>query len=167
MANIASRALRLKLVDESTLFNYYFDTGRDGHIDTVRLFEAIGAGKYEGYTSEYAEIELRRAPDAKRCGMLALIDQYRLIRLEAEDEAYRLADIYVSKKIIPERFRFDGAHIAIASIHGLDCVCSYNFKHINRVSTKLMTARVNNAEGYGSVVICTAKEVLENDVKSY
>ena len=113
----------------------------------------------------YTEIELRRAPNPKRRDMMALIDQYQLIRLEAKDEAYRLADLYVNKNIIPERFRFDGAHIAIASIHGLDCICSYNFKHINRVSTKLMTVRVNNEEGYGSIVICTAKEVLEDEFK--
>ena len=148
------------------MFNYYLDVDRDGHADTVRLFEAIGAGKYEGYTSEYVEIELRRAPDPKRRRMLALFDQYGLTCLGAEDEAYRLADLYVSRKIIPERFRFDGTHIAIAAIHGLDCICSYNFKHINRVSTKIMTARVNNEEGYVSIVICTAREVLEDDVKS-
>ena len=36
---------------ETTVFNYYFDTDRDGHEDVVRLFEAIGAGRYEGYNS--------------------------------------------------------------------------------------------------------------------
>ena len=156
---------KLRLYLESTMFNYYFDDARDGHADTVRLFEAIRAGKYDGYTSEYAEIELRRAPDPKRHEMLALIDRYRLIKLGAEDEAYRLADLYVRNNIIPERFRFDGVHIAIASIHALDCICSYNFKHINRVSTKIMTARINNTEGYRNSVICTAREVLEDDVR--
>jgi hypothetical protein len=145
------------------MFNYYFDIDRSGHADCVRLFEAIGMGLYEGYTSEYAEIELRRAANPKGRDMLTLIDVYGIMRLGAEDEAYRLADLYVNEGIIPSRFRFDGAHIAIASIHGLDCVCSYNFRHINRVRTKIMTARVNKAEGYGSVVICTAKEILDND----
>ncbi|MDR3354056.1 MAG: hypothetical protein LBO21_03375 [Synergistaceae bacterium] len=156
---------KLRLYLESTMFNYYFDKDRDGHGDTVKLFDAIGTGKYEGYTSEYAEIELRRAFEPKRRNMLALIDRYRITRLEAEDEAYRLADLYVTNNVMPERFRFDGAHIAIASIHGLDCICSYNFRHINRVRTKLITARINNAEGYESIVICTAKEVLEDEVE--
>jgi predicted nucleic acid-binding protein len=156
---------KLRLYLESTMFNYYFDENRDGHGDTVKLFEAIGAGKYEGYTSEYAEIELRRAFEPKRSDMLALIDRYRIARLGAEDEAYRLADLYVNNNVIPERFRFDGVHIAIASIHGLDCICTYNFKHINHVRTKLMTARINNVEGYGSMVICMAREVLEDEVE--
>ena len=42
---------KLRLYLETTVFNYYFDTDRDGHEDVVRLFEAIGAGRYEGYNS--------------------------------------------------------------------------------------------------------------------
>jgi hypothetical protein len=65
--------------------------------------------------------------------------------------------------IIPAKFRLDGAQIAIASIHGLDYVLSYNFQHINRAKTKLLTDRVNNEKGYSSVLICTAKEVLDDE----
>jgi hypothetical protein len=74
-----------------------------------------------------------------------------------------LADLYVARNVIPERFRFDGSHIAAASVHGLDYVLSYNFKHINRAKTKLLTSRINIEEGYGPIVICTAKEVLDDE----
>jgi len=37
---------------ETTLFNYYFEPGRDAHADTVRLFKEIAAGKYEACTKE-------------------------------------------------------------------------------------------------------------------
>ena len=43
---IGIRKLRLYL--ETTVFNYYFDVNREGHCDTVKLFEAIGTGLYEG-----------------------------------------------------------------------------------------------------------------------
>jgi len=42
---------KLRLYLETTMFNYYFDSERDGHSATVKLFEAIGAGEYVGYTS--------------------------------------------------------------------------------------------------------------------
>jgi len=32
-----------------------------------------------------------------------------------------------------------------------------------RAKTKLLTERINRKHGYGSVVICTAKEVLEDE----
>ena len=67
---------KLRLYLETTVFNYYFDTDRDGHEDVVRLFEAIGAGRYEGYASWYVTDELREAPEPKRSAMLSLIEQY-------------------------------------------------------------------------------------------
>ena len=36
-------------------------------------------------------------------------------------------------------------------------------KHINRAKTRILTAAVNHEEGYNSVVICTAKEVLDDE----
>jgi hypothetical protein len=145
------------------MFNYYFDFEREGHEDVLRLFEGIHCGKYEAYTSDYAILEIQNADEPKRTNMLKLIDEYGIIRLEANEEAYRLAELYVKSGAIPERFRFDRAHIAIASIHRLDYILSYNFRHINRLKTKILTEKVNRAEGYGVVAICTAKEVLDDE----
>jgi len=153
----------MRLYLETTMFNYYFDTERDGHTDTVRLFEAIRAGEYEAYTSEYAVGELLNAQEPKQSKMLALIEEYDIAVLPITDESNQLADIYISEGIIPPRFRLDGAQIAISAIHGLDYVLSYNFQHINRAKTKLLTDRINNKKGYSSVLICTAKEVLEDE----
>ena len=127
------------------------------------MFDAIREGKHEAYTSDYAVLELQSASEPKRIKMLKLIDEYDIVRLEADDEAYRLAGLYVKNGIIPERFRFDSVHIAIASVYRLECVLSYNFRHINRLKTKILTEKINRAEGYGVVAICTAKEVLDDE----
>jgi hypothetical protein len=57
------------------MFNYYFDAERDGHDDTVKLFNAIREGHHEVYTSEYVEIELQKAQEPKRTSMLSLINE--------------------------------------------------------------------------------------------
>ncbi|GHT00488.1 hypothetical protein AGMMS50276_26390 [Synergistales bacterium] len=152
----------LRLYLETTVFNYYFDEDRDGHADTVRLFKAIGAGEFEGYTSIYATDELREAIEPKRSDMLTLIDKYSVITFDIEGEANRLANLYIKNGVIPVKYRIDATHIAIASIHGLDCVISYNFEHINRERTRLLTGRINYDNGYRSVAICTSKEVLDD-----
>jgi predicted nucleic acid-binding protein len=146
---------------ESTLFNHYFDTDRDGHEDTVRLFEAIGAGEYEGYTSEYAMIELRDAKEPKRSEMLGLAGKYNITTLYADDESLRMADLYIQNGVIPVKYRIDAIHVAIASVKGLDCVLSFNYQHINKLKTKRMTENINLIEGYKGVVICTPMEVLD------
>jgi predicted nucleic acid-binding protein len=153
----------LRIYLETSVFNYYLDANRGGHADTVRLFEAIEAGDYEGYTSEYAVNELRKAPEPKRSNMLALIEKCSLTSFDINEESDRMADLYLENGVIPFKYRIDAAHIAIASVYGLDCVVSYNFEHINRVRTKLLTERINVREGYSGVVICTAKEVLEDE----
>lgn len=151
---------KLRLYLETTVFNYYFDTDRNGHEDVVRLLEAIGAGRYEGYASWYVTDELREAPEPKRSAMLSLIEPYGIAVLESTSEAARLAEIYLKTEIIPSSYRLDSLHVVAASVYKLDCVVSYNFRHINRDKTRILITNVNNTEGYGGVVICTAKEVL-------
>jgi hypothetical protein len=95
--------------------------------------------------------------------MLALIEKYNLTSFDISEESDRIGDLYLENGVIPFKYRIDAAHIAIASIYGLDCVVSYNFEHINRVRTKLLTERINVEEGYRGVIICTAKEILEDE----
>jgi len=145
------------------MFNYYFDAERDGHAATVRMFEAIGAGEYEGYTSEYVTYELQRSSEPKLTDMMALIDRYNIAVLRADEEADYLASQYIRNEAIPEKYDLDSLHIACASVNGLDCMLSFNFKHINKLKTKEMTALINLREGYRSVIICTPMEVLDNE----
>ena len=141
-------------------FNYYFDENRQGHDDVVSLFEAVRAGRYAGYTSEYVVQELKKAPQLKREEMIQLIELYGVTLLEPLPKISCLAESYIESGIIPASHLYDSLHIAAAVIYELDCVISYNFHHINRFKTKLLTAGVNNREGYGAVTICTAGEVL-------
>jgi predicted nucleic acid-binding protein len=146
---------------ETTIFNYYFDEERDGHGDTVRLFEAIRNGEYEAYTSEYVMIELRNAKEPKQSNMLALPEKYDIAILCTDDETVRLANLYIQNRIIPLKYVFDAVHIALASINELDCVLSFNYKHINKLKTKRMVENINLIEGYKGITICTPMEVLD------
>ena len=148
---------------ETTVFNYYFDEDRPGREDVLRLFEAIRAGEFEVYTSDYVVQEIENAPEPKRSGMLALVEDYGLNVLHTSLKVRLLGEIYVEKGIIPASHLLDSLHVAMASVYELDCIISYNFHHINRNKTRLMTASVNKEEGYSGVMIATAKEVLNNE----
>ena len=95
--------------------------------------------------------------------MMALIDKYGIKTLETDDEAVRMARIYVQNNIVPEKYLLDGVHISLASIRGLDCILSFNFQHINKLKTKRMTELVNLNEGYKGITICTPMEVFDNE----
>lgn len=154
---------KLCLYLETTVFNYYFDEDREGHEDVVKLFEAIKAGDFEVYTSELVVRELEKAQEPKRSKMLALIEDYKPKILKNSDNVKRLGQLYIKKGVIPASHLFDSLHIAMASVYELDCIISYNFHHINRNKTRIMTANINKEEGYGGVIIAVAKEVLNYD----
>lgn len=152
----------LRLYLETTVFNFFFDAHLEGHEDVARLFEAIRAGRFLGYTSGYALKELRAAPEPKRSNMLNLVLQYGITVLPSTPEVTRLARCYIESGIISASYRFDSAHIATASVYELDCVISYNFRHITRDKTRFLISDTNQEEGYGRIRLCTAREVLDN-----
>ena len=152
-----------KIYLETTIFNHYFDTEREAHAATVKLFDEIKAGLYEAYTSAYVLEELEKAQEPKKTKMLALIGRYGIKVLEVESEAERLADMYANENVIPVKFIYDGLHIAIATTNDLDYIFSLNFKHINKLKTKNMTTVINMREGYKQIVILSPMEVVDDD----
>jgi hypothetical protein len=149
---------------ETTIFNFFVDTDRGfAHESTVALFKEIALGKYLAFTSEYVVKELEATTTDKRDKMLRLIKQYDISVLDFDDEAERLADLYVAEGVIPEKYRTDGLHIAIATVNYLDMIISMNFQHIVKRKTERMTAAINILNGYNAVDICNPMEVSESE----
>jgi len=153
-----------KIYLETTLFNFYFDEDRGfAHNSTLALFKEIAAGKYEAYTSRFVINELNDAPKTKREKMLNLILEYDIPILETNDETMRIADIYIEEKIIPQKYRTDGLHIAIATVNDLDMIISMNFQHIVKRKTKIGTNNINALNGYRAIEIYSPMEVVEDE----
>ena len=89
--------------------------------------------------------------------------QIQEIILHQNEDADNLAKIYIQNKVIPENKVLDASHIAIASIHNLNTILSFNFKHINKLKTKTMTESINILHGYKGITISTPMEVLEDE----
>jgi len=154
----------LKLYLETTVFNFIFtDDAPEKRQHTVTLFDEINQGKYIPYTSDYVLQELLRAEEPKRTKMVNLIEKYKIKVLDIDKNAEILADKYVSENIIPHKYRFDGIHIAMATINDLDIIVSYNFQHIVKLRTIMGTESINLREGYKRIGIFSPTEVIESD----
>ena len=152
-----------KIYLETTLFNFYVDEDRDAHAATVKLFKEIAMEKYEAYASTYVTDELENAPETKRYKMMGLITKYNITVLASTDEAVRMADIYIEEGIIPQKYRADGLHIAIATVNDLDIIVSMNFRHIVKRKTILTTGKINNLNGYRAIEIYSPMEIIEDE----
>lgn len=151
-----------KIYLETTMFNFYFaDDAPEKRQDTLKLFEEIRQGKYTPYTSVAVTDELLRAPEEKRAKMLRLIEEYGITVMEVDGESERLAEIYVSEGVVPKRYYADGLHIAITTVGELDFIVSYNFQHIVKRKTIMLTDVINVREGYKRIGIYSPMEVID------
>lgn len=146
---------------ETSVFNFYnYGKGGRKQQDTRVLFDRIKAGRYLAYTSKAVLNELRRAPKEMYAKMDYLVKNYTIETFPGGDQVRRLADIYVSKGIIPEKYETDAAHIATATVHGLDCVVSFNMGHIVKPKTMIGAGFINLYEGYRWIGLATPTELI-------
>ena len=152
-----------KIYLETTLFNYYFDTNKKGHVETVMLFKACAAGRFEPYTSSDVIEELKKAPCEKYDKMFDLIELYNITILDPSADVNKLARRYISEGALPKGSLTDAIHIATASIYELDKIISLNFRHIVRKKTIELTNKINTLLGYKTVEIHSPKEAMDNE----
>ncbi|MDR0791485.1 MAG: hypothetical protein LBE47_02985 [Methanomassiliicoccaceae archaeon] len=152
-----------KIYLETSVFNFFFtDDAPDKTADTISLFEEIRNGMYQPFTSVHVIEEIDNASDEKKRKMYGLISDHGVTILQKDDEAIRLADEYVKEGIIPVKYGTDALHIASATVNDLDVIVSWNFRHIVKRKTVIMTESVNLRNGYKKIGIYSPTEVIEN-----
>ena len=80
--------------------------------------------------------------------------------LELTEEALALARELVGRNILPVGAPEDALHIALATVHGMDYIVTWNCKHIANAEVQRGIAQPASSLGYESPVICTPEELL-------
>ena len=85
--------------------------------------------------------------------------------LVATEEAYQLAEALLKERIIPAKAAEDGLHIAIATIHAVDYLLTWNCKHIANPELQSKIMDYLKETGQFLPFVCTPEELLgeEND----
>ena len=88
-----------------------------------------------------------------------------LPRLQVTDSAISLARAILSKGLLPEKAFPDALHIAIATVHQIEYLLTWNCKHIANVEVLPRIALLCKDLGLTLPIICTPEELLgvEND----
>ncbi len=113
---------------------------------------------FQPYISQFVVDEIARgdADVAKR--RLDVVSGIPL--LEITDEVLRLASALVASRIIPKRAGTDAAHIAVAAIHGIDFLMTWNCKHIANAAMIRTVEGVCREQGFDCPVMCTPEELM-------
>jgi len=152
---------------ETTVFSFYHEIREYGEYPKYKaqvreIFERIKAGEFEPYTSIFVMDEIAKEKNTEKLeNIRKLIAEHDITFLEVTDEVDRMAKLYVQEGAISPTWETDAAHIAMATVNGLDFIVSLNFTHIVRTWTIERVRRVNRREGYQGIGIYKPEEVLE------
>jgi len=114
--------------------------------------------RFDVYISPLVDQESRRGdPDAARRRVEALGD---LPTLEIVEDAYELAAALIAEGALPPKAEDDATHIALAAVHGMDYLLTWNCGHIDNAETKPIIRSICAAHGYSCPEICTPEELM-------
>ena len=80
--------------------------------------------------------------------------------LDVNLEVENLAKDLIAGKALPEKSVTDALHIAVATVHNIDYLLSWNCKHIANAEMQDTIEKVCVKNGYGFPKICTPEELL-------
>ena len=147
-------------IDTSVINGLYIEDAPWIKEATKNFFAVARKNNYSVYASDFVIVEIERTPNPiKRKKLLNGIKEYELKKILVTDESEKLAEIYIKNNIIPHRYLPDALHIAIASVHKIPILVSWNFKHIVRHKTRVGVNSVNKKYGYMQIDICSPEEV--------
>lgn len=130
------------------------------HQQLTREWWDMARNEYELYSSEivYAEAE-RGDPDAARARLDVLRETQQLAASTAAEE---LVPVLLRRTGLPMKALADMSHIALATVHGMQFLLTWNCKHIANANVLRAVARACRERGFELPVICTPEELTGN-----
>jgi len=145
--------VKISLYLETSVVGAYLDNSEPFRRDlTIRWWEHE-LGEYRACSSILVQRELERLPEPHRTGYLNLVQP--LEQLDLTEEAAILADGYIDRGIFSRKYIADAIHVAIASIHKIDYLVTWNFGHLANVRKQARLRRFNTDAGFFSPTIIT------------
>jgi len=81
--------------------------------------------------------------------------------LELTKKVEKMAQIYMEQLDIPEKSTRDAIHIAVASVHNIDYLVTWNCAHIANAEVIKNLMKINNSFDIHTPIICTPEELME------
>lgn len=152
-----------KLYIETTIPSYLtarrsWDLRLAAHQKVTEQWWSDHRRKYDLYTSAFVREEAAEGNLTMAAARLALLDGIRV--LPTTEEVDGLAGQLLAGELIPVKAATDAFHIAIAAVHRMDFLLTWNCTRIHNLSIIRRVERICATEGYACPVICNPDELL-------
>ena len=81
--------------------------------------------------------------------------------LDATEEVESLAEALMKRVPLPEKAEVDALHIAVATVHGIEYLLTWNCTHIANAAMRPRIEAICRSFGYEPPTICTPQELME------
>ena len=143
-------------IDTSVVGGYFDEEFKEA---TIKLFERLDNNEIIFVVSDLLDLELINSPQHVKEHLLKYsADKFQ--RVELTEEAVKLADTYIDEKVVGKTSLEDCRHIAMATIHKVDVLASWNFKHIVNLDRIKGYNSVNLRLGYSMIEIRSPKDLV-------
>jgi len=157
-------AERPKVYIETTVISYLVArpsndvTVSDRQQATRQLWEEY-SDPFEFVTSDIVLEEAERGDPREAQRRTTLLDTLRTLPLSPEATA--LAHKLIDAGAVPPQSLSDAQHIAIAVVHNIEYLVSWNYKHIVNETKRQHITDVCLAAGYQPTTLCTPEALME------
>jgi len=155
--------MKPKLYLETTIPSYLTSwPSRDliiaGHQQITREWWKKRKRAFDLYISQLVVDEAKAGNDEAAQERLKAISGLPLLDITKEVES--LAIRLLTSGVVPVKASTDAAHIAIATVHGIDYLMTWNCVHLANATITKTVAKICREEGFECPVICTPEELL-------
>lgn len=112
---------------------------------------------YDLYTSEVVIAEAERGDAAAARARLELLEPLK--RLAATPASESMVPILLKETGLPPYALLDMSHVAVATVHGMQYLLTWNCRHIANARIVRIVERVCRNLGYEPPVLCTPDEL--------
>lgn len=108
-----------------------------------------------------SELVIREAGAGDKMAAQRRLDALTEIPLiELNEGILSLATNLTVEGPIPENAKEDALHIALATVHGVDYILTWNCRHIANAEMRTAVSNICVSQGYQPPIICTPEELM-------
>ena len=152
--------MKTRIYIDTSVVGGFFD--EEFQEDTKRFYKWFEENDVVFVISDLLDIELINAPEKVR-NSLGKYDNSKFERIKLSQESIVLANEYIKHKVVGISSLEDCRNIAMSTVHKVDYVVSWNFKHIVNIDRIIGYNSVNLMLGYEPVEIYTPFQLLNHE----
>lgn len=155
--------MKPKLYLETTVPSYLTawpsrDLIRAGHQQITREWWQVRRARFDIYISQFVLDEAGAGDSEAARERLAALRGFPL--LDPTDEVVELAEALTASLVLPKQAVTDAVHIALAAVHGMHFLLTWNCAHIANAEMVPAIESACRERGFECPVICTPEELM-------